>query len=80
MVGVVFCSRELGVDPDNVATPLAAALGDLTTLALLTGFTSFFWSAMDEVCCQIYITMCMYTDGFRITKGAILFLSDGNTT
>ena len=49
MVGVVFCSQELGVDPDNVATPLAAALGDLTTLALLTAFTSFFWNSLDEV-------------------------------
>ncbi|XP_077539708.1 solute carrier family 41 member 1-like isoform X2 [Haemaphysalis longicornis] len=35
MVAVVLGSRKCHVDPDNVATPIAASLGDLTTLALL---------------------------------------------
>ena len=30
----------MGIDPDNVATPVAAALGDLVTLALLAGVAS----------------------------------------
>lgn len=35
MIFVVLLSKKLGVNPDNVATPVAASLGDLTTLALL---------------------------------------------
>ena len=36
MIGVVLFSKKLGINPDNVATPVAASLGDLTTLALLS--------------------------------------------
>ena len=36
MVLVISASRMLNVNPDNVATPIAAALGDLVTLGLLS--------------------------------------------
>ena len=36
MICVVLCSKKFGINPDNVATPVAASLGDLTTLALLS--------------------------------------------
>jgi solute carrier family 41 len=32
---VIIISNKIGINPDNVATPIAAALGDVTTLALL---------------------------------------------
>jgi solute carrier family 41 len=32
----ISASRKFHVNPDNVATPIAAALGDLVTLALLS--------------------------------------------
>ena len=35
MIGVIVASRKLNVNPDNVATPIAASLGDLVTLAIL---------------------------------------------
>ena len=35
MICVVLGAKKLGMNPDNVATPVAASLGDLTTLALL---------------------------------------------
>lgn len=35
MIFVVLFSTKVGINPDNVATPVAASLGDLTTLALL---------------------------------------------
>ncbi|XP_030621196.1 solute carrier family 41 member 2 [Chanos chanos] len=35
MVGVIVGSRRTGINPDNVATPIAASLGDLITLAIL---------------------------------------------
>nr|XP_023682618.1 solute carrier family 41 member 3-like [Paramormyrops kingsleyae] len=40
MVGVIIGSRKVGVNPDNVATPIAASLGDLITLSLLAGVSS----------------------------------------
>ncbi|XP_064160735.1 solute carrier family 41 member 1-like isoform X1 [Anguilla rostrata] len=40
MVGVIIGSRRVGINPDNVATPIAASLGDLITLSLLAGVSS----------------------------------------
>uniref|UniRef100_A0A8C9WEI6 Solute carrier family 41 member n=1 Tax=Scleropages formosus TaxID=113540 RepID=A0A8C9WEI6_SCLFO len=37
---VVIVSRKVGINPDNVATPIAASLGDLITLSLLAGVSS----------------------------------------
>jgi solute carrier family 41 len=35
MIIVILIARQLNVNPDNVATPIAASLGDVTTLGLL---------------------------------------------
>ncbi|CAB1331540.1 unnamed protein product, partial [Coregonus sp. 'balchen'] len=35
MVGVIIGSKRIGINPDNVATPIAASFGDLITLAIL---------------------------------------------
>lgn len=48
MVGVVIASRKLHINPDNVATPIAASLGDLTTLALLAGISSFLYYRVEK--------------------------------
>ncbi|KAL8622087.1 hypothetical protein ACOMHN_056572 [Nucella lapillus] len=48
MVGVVLLSRRVQVNPDNVATPLAASLGDLTTLTLLALVSSSLYSAIER--------------------------------
>ncbi|KAL4655639.1 solute carrier family 41 member 1-like isoform X1 [Arapaima gigas] len=40
MVGVIIGSRKMGINPDNVATPIAASLGDLITLSLLAAVSS----------------------------------------
>nr|XP_054604078.1 solute carrier family 41 member 1-like isoform X4 [Nothobranchius furzeri] len=44
VVAVILASRKVGINPDNVATPIAASLGDLVTLSLLAGVSSFFFS------------------------------------
>merc|ERR1719495_3089196 len=41
MVLVIAVSRRYSVNPDNVATPIAAALGDLVTLSLLAFVATF---------------------------------------
>lgn len=40
MIGVIIGARKIGINPDNVATPIAASLGDLITLSLLAGISS----------------------------------------
>ncbi|CAJ0953451.1 unnamed protein product [Ranitomeya imitator] len=46
MIGVIIGSKKLGINPDNVATPIAASLGDLVTLALLSGIS---WGLYKEM-------------------------------
>lgn len=48
MVGVIIGSKRLGVNPDNVATPMAASFGDLITLALLACFSQSFYSILGK--------------------------------
>uniref|UniRef100_A0A8D0DBK0 Solute carrier family 41 member n=1 Tax=Sander lucioperca TaxID=283035 RepID=A0A8D0DBK0_SANLU len=47
MVGVIIGSRKVGINPDNVATPIAASLGDLITLSLLAGVSSTLYEYKD---------------------------------
>lgn len=48
MVVVVILSRHLRINPDNVATPIAASLGDLTTLTLLASIGSMLYNTKDS--------------------------------
>ncbi len=50
---VVFYSLKLSINPDNVATPIAAALGDLVTLALFAGIGSFLYVCRDILVCGV---------------------------
>lgn len=60
MVGVVVLSRRFHINPDNVATPIAASLGDLTTISLLAAISRALYSLIDNSCqpdcrkCVIY--------------------------
>ncbi|CAO4374679.1 unnamed protein product [Caenorhabditis nigoni] len=45
MVVVIVTSRKYNINPDNVATPIAASLGDLTTLSVLAFFGTVFLKA-----------------------------------
>lgn len=48
MIGVIIGSRKVGINPDNVATPIAASLGDLITLALLSGISTGLYQELGE--------------------------------
>ncbi|XP_059017957.1 solute carrier family 41 member 3 isoform X2 [Mustela lutreola] len=43
MVCIVIGARKLGLNPDNIATPIAASLGDLITLSILAFVSSFLY-------------------------------------
>lgn len=62
MVGVIIASRKFGINPDNVATPIAASLGDLITLSLLAGISSTLFSYRDiqylsPLICVVFIIL-----------------------
>lgn len=42
---VIVVSRCFKINPDNVATPIAASLGDITSLALLSWIASMLYNA-----------------------------------
>jgi len=65
MVLVIAVSRRLGINPDNVATPVAAALGDLITLALLSGVADVlygvsFWPQLIILCLYVGVSSYCY--------------------
>ncbi|XP_049580293.1 solute carrier family 41 member 2 isoform X2 [Syngnathus scovelli] len=55
MVGVIIVSKRTGINPDNVATPMAASFGDLITLALLACFSQWFYSFIDLYSYVLYL-------------------------
>ncbi|XP_059190271.1 solute carrier family 41 member 2 [Centropristis striata] len=55
MVGVIIGSKRIGLNPDNVATPMAASFGDLITLALLACFSQWFYSLLDLYSYVLYL-------------------------
>ncbi|XP_032502888.1 solute carrier family 41 member 1 isoform X2 [Phocoena sinus] len=59
MIGVIIGSRKIGINPDNVATPIAASLGDLITLALLSGISWGLYLEQD-VWQYIYPLVCAF--------------------
>ena len=48
MVVVILTSRRFGINPDNVATPIAASLGDLVTLLLLSSIASKLYADKED--------------------------------
>uniref|UniRef100_A0AAF5DQT8 SLC41A/MgtE integral membrane domain-containing protein n=1 Tax=Strongyloides stercoralis TaxID=6248 RepID=A0AAF5DQT8_STRER len=45
MIIVILTAKKFNIDPDNIATPIAASLGDLITLTILSCFGSFYLKA-----------------------------------
>ncbi|NXU74218.1 S41A3 protein, partial [Oreotrochilus melanogaster] len=62
MIGVIIGARKVGINPDNVATPIAASLGDLITLSLLAGISSTLFKYIDmkylsPLICAVFVLM-----------------------
>ncbi|XP_011474834.1 solute carrier family 41 member 2-like [Oryzias latipes] len=60
MVGVIVGCKRMNINPDNVATPMAASFGDLITLSLLAGFSHWFYSLMDFYPYVLYLVNLSY--------------------
>jgi len=48
MIGIIVFSRRMGVDPDNIASPIAGMLGDLVTLSILSTISFFLYSTQED--------------------------------
>lgn len=52
--GVIILSRYCHINPDNVATPVAASLGDITSLTLLSWISTFLYDSISKsLLCQM---------------------------
>ena len=60
MVAVILLARRLRCDPDNVATPIAASLGDVTTLGLLALISDLLYEHMMEARHTSLIIILLY--------------------
>lgn len=49
MISVVIVSHECNINPDNVATPIAASLGDLTTIFILAQISNLFYYTIGKL-------------------------------
>uniref|UniRef100_A0A3P9IEM3 Solute carrier family 41 member n=1 Tax=Oryzias latipes TaxID=8090 RepID=A0A3P9IEM3_ORYLA len=54
---VIIGSMKMGINPDNVATPIAASLGDLITLSVLAGVSSIFFTYKDVWCLTLVVSV-----------------------
>jgi len=45
---VIIGSHKCKINPDNIATPIAASLGDLTTLAILASIGGFLFKIIGK--------------------------------
>ncbi|CAL8357994.1 unnamed protein product [Lota lota] len=55
MVALILGAKKLGINPDNVATPLAASFGDLITLAFLASFSRWFYGCLEPSSYVLYL-------------------------
>ena len=82
MVGVILGSRSCSINPDNVATPIAASLGDLTTLSLLSWVADKLWADMSQEawlapllisCYLLFTPVCVWISWRNVhTRDALL--------
>ncbi|CAG9533331.1 unnamed protein product [Cercopithifilaria johnstoni] len=84
VICVVLISRSFSINPDNIATPIAASLGDLTTLGTLSLLGSIFLAAhLNETWLNIIVivTFIMATPFFtyvaRKDNGTVDVLENG---
>ena len=75
MIVVVVLSRKCNINPDNVATPIAASLGDLTTLALLSAISHVFYRALGQCLAHCFITSSVcHRQGYVLHLHSLLFI------
>lgn len=57
MMLVIIVSKKLNINPDNIATPIAASLGDLVTLTILSFLCTFLYYIREFIWVQVLIVV-----------------------
>ncbi|KAJ2940986.1 hypothetical protein O0L34_g13112 [Tuta absoluta] len=60
MVMVIYASHKLKVNPDNVATPLAASIGDIVSNSVLAVTAQYMFEQIQKSLWQPITLMCVY--------------------
>lgn len=60
MIGVIILAYRYKMNPDNLATPLAASIGDVVSLSLLAVFSRCFYSLHDDSVWAAYTLIGCY--------------------
>ena len=60
MISVIILTRKMSCNPDNIATPIAASLGDVTTLCLLAWTANFLYKEMLAESSIAWVTISIY--------------------
>jgi hypothetical protein len=76
MIGVVVFSRRFHINPDNVATPIAASLGDLTTISLLAAVSMFLFNTRGRRS-HLFILLFSLIGSIAISRFAVVRICGG---
>lgn len=60
MIAVIIISYKYKMNPDNLATPLAASIGDVVSISILSAVASEFYNRLYIEVWVLYIVLGMY--------------------
>ncbi|XP_043463801.1 solute carrier family 41 member 1 [Leptopilina heterotoma] len=60
MIAVIMFSHRCKMNPDNLATPLAASIGDVVSISVLSAIASSFFLKLESEIWILYIIILMY--------------------
>lgn len=67
LVAVILLSNKYKVNPDNMATPLAASIGDVVSIAMLSFITSILFANLGEFCVWAWLMSLLITNFYPDT-------------
>lgn len=60
MIAVIMLSYRFKMNPDNLATPLAASIGDVVSLSILSAVASEFFIRLDTEIWKLYLVLGVF--------------------
>lgn len=60
LIGVIMLSFRCKMNPDNLATPLAASFGDVVSIGVLSGISSQLYLRLDTQIWVLYVILVVY--------------------
>lgn len=60
MIAVIMMSKRFKMNPDNLATPLAASIGDVVSISVLSTIASYFYCLLETDIWILYVVVVIY--------------------